>query len=39
MTTVKDTLDEDEMDDVEAAKLQSKREKTKYGGQITNDDD
>lgn len=31
MTTVKDKLNDEERDDVEDAKLQSKREKTKYG--------
>lgn len=38
MTTVQDNLSEEEREDVEDAKLQSKREKTKYGTLVSSDE-
>jgi len=38
MTTFEDRLTEDDKEDVEQAKLESKRSKTKYGDQIECDD-
>ena len=38
MTTVEDNLSDEERNDVEDAKLQSKREKTKYGTLVEGDD-
>jgi hypothetical protein len=38
MTTLEDNLSDEERDDVEDAKLQSKREKTKYGTLVETDE-
>jgi hypothetical protein len=34
MTTIEDKLSEEEKDDVEQAKIESKRSKTKYGDKL-----
>lgn len=39
MTTVEDTLTDEKKEEVEEAKLEAKREKTKYGGLIESDED
>lgn len=37
MPEVEDTLTDEELEEIEDAKREAKREKTKYGGQITNE--
>lgn len=39
MTEIEDTLTDEELEEIENAKQEAKREKTKYGSQITRDDD
>ena len=38
MTTIEDTLDDEELEEVEEAKRKAKREKTKYGSLLNEDD-
>lgn len=39
MTTLEDILTDEELDDIEDAKQQAKREKTKYGDKIDSGDE
>lgn len=39
MTTLEDTLSDEEKEDIEKAKTEAKREKTKYGGLIGDEDE
>lgn len=37
MSNIEDTLTDEEREEIEQAELESKREKTKYGGLVEND--
>lgn len=39
MTTLEDTLSDEEVEDIEDAQTEAKREKTKYGSLIEDDDE